>query len=461
MKEETMSQHDRMTKTPIIKLLVKLSIPTVITMLITSLYNMADTAFCGRLGTSASGAVGVIFGFMSVLQAIGFFFGQGCGSLLSRELGAKENEKASRTGSTGFFMCLFTSIIVAVVCWIFKEPLIEFLGSTPTIAPYARVYISYILIATPFIVPSFTLNNILRYEGKATLGAIAMMTGAVLNILGDVVFMFILDMGIAGAGLSTAISQIIGFTILISMFIRKKTETRLSIKLITFDFGKILNIMGTGFPSLLRQCLGGLSVVALNYVSKPYGDAAISAMSIVARISMFVFSVVIGIGQGFQPISSFNFGAMKYGRVREAYRESIKYSEILIVVISVIVIILAPWLIQQFRDDPQVVEYGTRALYLQMGTLILMPYSMMAEMLLQTTGKKGAASFLSSIRSGIFFIPILFLLAKFRGFSGIQEAQPISNVLSVIPTIILVNSFWKNVPKEDKLEDKSEDEVKD
>lgn len=450
MSRSSISQFDKMTKTPISKLLISLSIPTVITMLISSIYNMADTAFVGTLGNSASGAVGVVFGFMSILQAIGFFYGQGCGSILSRELGAKKNDDASRTASTGFFLSLGTSALVAILCGIFINPVIHALGSTDTIAPYSRIYIGYILIAAPFIVSSFTMNNILRYEGKAALGAIAMMTGAILNIIGDPIFMFVFDMGIAGAGLSTAIAQVISFCILLSMFLRHKTQTRLSIRLVTFDGKKILNIMGTGLPSLLRQSLGSLSVVALNFLAKPYGDVAIAAMSIVSRITFFVFSVGLGIGQGFQPISSFNYGARKYKRVRDAYKTAIIFSTAVITVLAIGVLIFSSDLVQVFRNDSEVIRIGTRALRLQIAAIITLPYCMVSEMMLQTTGKKAAASFLSSVRSGLFFIPILFVAAYFRGLAGIQEAQPIAYVVSVIPTYIIMQNYLRSLPKVDE-----------
>lgn len=443
------TQYDRMTQMPVNRLLVSLAIPTVITMLITSAYNMADTAFVGRLGTSASGAVGVIFGFMSILQAIGFFFGQGSGSILSRELGAKKGNDASITASTGFFLSLFTSTIVAIISWIFIEPLINFLGSTATIAPYSRTYMRFILASSPFIVSSFTMNNILRYEGKAKLGAIAMMAGAILNIIGDPILMFGFNMGIAGAGLSTAISQVISFVILLSMFLRGKTQTALSIKLFTNDIHKITNICGTGLPSLLRQCLGGLGVVALNYVAKPYGDSAIAAMSIVSRVSFFVFSIGLGIAQGFQPISSFNYGAKKYTRVREAFKKTVYYSEIVIVALSVITFIMAPQIIRLLRDDEEVIVIGVRALRLHLTAMAVLPYCMVSEMLLQTTGNKFGASFLSSIRSGLFFVPLLFVLSVLRGLLGIQEAQPLAYVLSVIPTVILIRKFFRELPTKD------------
>jgi len=441
-------QYDKMTKTPIMKLLISLSIPTVITMLITSVYNLADTAFVGKLNTSASGAVGVIFGYMAILQSIGFLFGQGCGSILSRELGAKKTKDASISASTGFFLSISIATIVAILSWINIDWMVDILGSTDTIAPYAKSYLRYILLSCPFIVSSFTMNNILRYEGKAKLGAVAMMTGAILNIIGDPIFMFALDMGISGAGLSTAIAQVISFLILISMFLRGKTQTTLSVRNFTSDFKKIMNIIGTGMPSLLRQSLGSLSVVILNYLAKPYGDAAIAAMSIVSRISFFVFSIGLGIGQGFQPISSFNYGAKKYKRVRDAYWTTVKLSELVIIVLSIGVLIFSGNMIGLFRDDPEVIVIGTRALRLHVGALVVLPYCMVTEMMLQTTGNKLAASFLSSVRSGLFFIPLLFILSNLRGLKGIQEAQPLAYVLSVIPTIILATSFFNKLPRE-------------
>ena len=442
-------QYDKMTKTPIAGLLVSLSIPTVITMLISNLYNLVDTAFVGLLGTSASGAVGIVFGYMSILQAVGFFFGQGSGSIMSRELGAKRVRDASETASKGIVLSFVTATVVAIVCAFNIDWLVRVLGSTDTIAPYSKTYVIYILASAPFIVSSFTMNNILRYEGRAKLGAIAMLTGAVLNIALDPLFMFALDMGVAGAGLSTAISQVVSFSILLSMFLRKKTQTTLSLKNVKGDIKKIWNIAGTGFPSMLRQCLNSLSVVVLNYVSKPYGDAAIAGMSIVSRIVFFVFSIAIGFGQGFQPISSFNYGAQKYGRVRKAYRITFIISEILVCIISVIAFILAPQLVKLFRNDADVILIGVRALRLQLAALLFLPYCMVSEMLLQTTGQKLASSFLSASRSGILFIPALYILSNIRGLAGIQEAQPIAFILSCIPSAIVTCLFFKKIPKTD------------
>ena len=453
------TQYERMTQTPIPKLLVQLSIPTIISMMVSNIYNLVDTAFVGTLGTSASGAVGVVFGFMAILQAVGFLFGQGSGSILSRELGSQDEERASETASTGFFGAFLVSIVVAVVCFIFLDPLVYGLGSTETIAPYAKTYITYILIAAPFTVTSFTLNNILRFEGKAFLGMIGMMTGAVLNICGDAILMKVFDLGIAGAGLSTAISQIVGFGILLSMFLRKKTQCRLSIFRVTKRWKLVGDIILTGMPSMLRQGLNSLATVLLNteaaiygtaFRDAAYGDAAIAAMSIVSRIVFFVFSIALGIGQGSQPISGFNYGAGKYSRVREGFRTTLVVAESVIVVLTIGVLWQSGNLIQLFRDDPDVIEIGTRALRLQSIAQIFLPFCMVTEMQLQSTGQKLSASLLSAMRSGIFFIPALLILARLRGVPGIEEAQPLAFLLSVIPALFYVMWFFKRLPKEDR-----------
>ncbi|MDO4490106.1 MAG: MATE family efflux transporter [Lachnospiraceae bacterium] len=444
------SQYEKMTTAPIGPLILKLAVPTVITMLVTQVYNMADTAFVGQLGNSASAAVGVVFGFMAILQAVGFLFGAGAGSLLSQRLGARDLEGAHKTASTGFFMSLFISILVGILGLIFLDPLVYALGSTVTIAPYAKIYIRYILIAAPFIVPSFAMNNLLRYEGKAVFGMAGMMAGACLNIIGDPIFIFGLKMGIAGAGLSTLLSQIVGFLVLLSAFLRGKTESRICWKMLTLKKGMVGNIVGVGMPSMLRQSLGSAATVALNLEAAVYGDPAVAAMSIVSRVSFFLFSVIIGIGQGYQPVSGFNYGAGKYSRIRQGYRFTFITEQITIIVICLVGLFFSGNVIQFFRDDPEVILIGTRALRLQLVTLMFVPVTTCTEMQLQSTGQKLYSSLLASFRSGLIFIPALLILARVRGLSGIQEAQPTAYILVMIPAIYYAWSFFIKLPREDK-----------
>jgi len=447
--EQTELQFQKMTQTPVWRLIIKLSIPTIITMLITNIYNVVDTAFVGRLGTSASGAVGVVFGFMAIIQAFGFLFGQGSGSIISRRLGNREVDKAIHTASTGFFGSLFMGLVISIFGLLFIQPLVMWLGSTPTIAPYAKTYISYILVASPFMTTSFTMNNILRYEGKAVYGMVGLLTGSVLNIFGDYVLMFVLDMGIAGAGLSTCLSQVVSWSILLSMFLRGKTTTRISLSAVRLHMPLLSDIVLTGLPSLLRQMLNSLTTILLNVLAADYGDEAVAAMSIVSRIVFFVFSVSLGTGQGFQPVCAFNYGARKYGRVRKAVWFTLVVG-LLMMTIATIAVVQAPdVIIRLFRDDPKVVVIAHRALLLQMAVLPTLPVSVITEMTFQCTGRKAGAAILSSLRSGFFLVPALLILSKLRGLSGIQEAQPVAFVLTFFVSVGCLIWYMKRLPSED------------
>ena len=444
---------DRLTDMPVSGLVLRLAVPSIITMLVSNLYNIVDTAFVGRLGTSARGAVGIVFGFMAIIQAFGFMFGQGGGSILSRALGARDKEKASLHASIGFCGSMLCGLFVAIIGFIWLDPIVMALGSTPTIAPYAKTYITFILIAAPFMASSFTLNNFLRYEGKAKLGMMGMMTGAVLNMAMDPIFMFAMNMGIAGAGLSTAISQLVGWTILVSMFRRGKTESVLSIhKALQATPAIVGNIAATGFPSLLRQGLHSLTTVVLNAQCAIFGDAAVAAMSIVSRLTFFTFSFALGVGQGFQPVSAYNYGAKRYSRIRQSYRFTIMAAECIIVAGVIVLIVFAPELVRLLRDDTAVVVIGKRALRLQALAYLLLPPCMVTEMLMQSTGYRLGASLLSAFRSGLLFIPSVLLLSHFRGLAGIQEAQPLALLLSAPMTLPFAMYFFGRMPKEDGID---------
>ena len=433
-KANEISVYDKMIKTPVSSLIITLSIPTIISMLVTNIYNLVDTAFVGRLGTSASGAVGVVFGFMAIIQAFGFMFGQGSGSVISRMLGQRDTATASTYASTGFFSSFAIGIVISLVGFIWLDNIVMLLGSTPTIAPYAKSYIRYILIAAPFMSSSLTMNNILRYEGKAALGMVGLMTGAVLNMIGDPILMFCLHMNIAGAGLATAISQMISWGILISMFLTGRSECKISAYIFAKSNLKVFwEIVTTGLPSMLRQGLNSIATVILNAQCALYGDAAVAAMSIVSRIIFFAFSVALGIGQGFQPVAGFNYGAGKYSRLRKAYQFTIMLSGAIIIIGCVVLIVFSGDLIHIFRDDPEVVRIGTRALRLQALAQLVMPVCMTTEMLFQCVGRRLNAS-----------------LSHTRGIAGIQEAQPLSFVIALPVSIVYAVWFFRTLPKDDK-----------
>lgn len=440
-------QYRKMTETPVEKLVAALAVPTVLSMLVTNIYNLVDTAFVGTLGNSASGAVGVVFGFMSILQAVAFMCGQGAGSVMSRSLGHKDDETATRYTSTGFFLSLILGVLIGLFSLLFLNPLVYALGSTDTIAPYAKTYIFWIILAAPFMSSSLTMNNLLRYEGRAKLGMLGLMTGGVLNIAGDAILIFGFQLGVEGAGISTAVSQFISFLILLYMFLSGRTQTKIRISCVDWHLKTVGNIAATGFPSLLRQALNSVATILLNSHASVYGDAAVAAMSIVSRISFFVMALAIGIGQGFQPVSSFNYGAAKYDRVKRAFWFTFGLSEILLILTVIPVYIFAEPLIRVFRDDAEVADLALRALRLQAVTLVTVPITMVTEMGFQSTGQRVLAAVSSSMRSGVVFIPVLLVLARVRGMAGIQEAQPVAFVIAFFISLYMSRIFMKRVDK--------------
>lgn len=437
-----------MTETPIPRLVGKLAVPTIISMLITSFYNMADTFFVGRIGTSATAAVGVAFPIMAIMQAFGFFCGHGSGNSISRKLGAQKSKEAEELAATGFFGGLFCGILITVLGLLFLTPLSRILGSTETILPYTKEYLGIILLGAPFMTSQFVLNNQIRFQGNAFYAMIGVTTGAILNIILDPVFIFVFDMGIAGAALATVLSQFVSFVILwIGIHISGCIPIRL--RNLTLSKERLGEIFGGGFPSLCRQGLASIATMTLNIGANPYGDAAIAAMSVVGRISMFAGSALIGFGQGFQPVCGFNYGAKKYARVREAFYFCVKVSTVVLFGIAIIGFTLSGNLIGIFRDDPEVIRIGTLALRFQCLTFTLNGWIVFNNMMMQTIGKTFYASLLASARQGLFFIPAVLILPHFFGLLGIQSAQAAADVLTFILTTILYRIVMKELKKEE------------
>ena len=438
-------QYKEMTETSVEKLILRLSVPTIISMLVTNIYNMADTFFVGKLGTSASAAIGIVFSLMTINQALGFMCGHGCGSNISRKLGNKQGDEAIKFASTGFFMSLFLGVLIMIIGIIFMEPLLRIMGSTDTIMPYAKSYGICILLSAPFMTGSCVLNNVLRYEGKAALAMVGLTLGGVLNIIGDPIFIFVLNMGTLGAGISTAVSQVISFFVLLSMFGGDRTVSRLRFSAISWDIKDILNILYTGLPSLIRQGMMSVSTMVLNYMSMPYGDAAIAAMSIVSRVCNFIFAIALGISQGFQPVSAFNFGAKKFKRVKRAFIFCCGLSMIILGILSVLSLIFSGHIIGLFRDDADVIGVGTFALRAQCIVLFVSPITLAASMMFQGAGENLASSIASFLRSGITFIPMVAVLPRFFGIYGIQLAQPVADVISFVVVMPLIVRFFKKI----------------
>ena len=445
VRESEVAHYNKMINEPVSKLIIKLGIPTTISMLVTSVYNMADTFFVGTLGNSASGAVGVVFGLMAIIQALGFMFGHGAGSIIARRLGARDVESAGKYASVSFFTSIFIGVFVGSMGLIFIDPLMMLFGSTDTILPYARDYGQYILIAAPIMMSSFVLNNILRYEGKAFLAMIGLTIGGLLNIALDPIFIHGLGMGIGGAGLATALSQCVSFSILFSMFWRGKTQSKLSFASFYRNVKDLSLIMQTGFPSLVRQGLNSVSTMVLNHYAGMYGDVAVAAMSIVNRICFFIFAVGLGIGQGFQPVCGFNYGAKRYDRVKKGFWFTWAAGEVLLGMLAIGGIFLSGNLIGLFRNDPRVIEVGTLALRFQLVALFVQPITICATMLFQSVGANKLATFFSMLRNGVVFIPLLIVLQYFLGLTGVEMAQGVADVLTFVVTLPVVLVFLKRL----------------
>lgn len=435
-----------MLSAPVSRVIPKLAVPTIISMLITAIYNMADTFFVSQLGTSASGAVGVIFSAMAIIQAVAFMMGMGTGTNVSQALGAGDEERAKRYASVGFFSAFIMGLIIAVLALFNIDWLVRFLGATETIAPYAKDYATYIFYAAPFMMCSFVMNNLLRFEGLATYGMIGITTGGILNMLLDPLFIFGLGMGTAGAAIATAISQFVSFTILLIMCNTKPDAITIHPKHFKPTLSMFGRIVYIGFPSLGRQGIASVSTILLNTAAGVHGDAAIAAMSIVTRFIMFINSSIIGFGQGFQPVCGFSYGAGKYSRVREAFRFSVKVTTVLLLVLAGTSILLSEQIITVFRrDDPQVIAIGTLALRLQLSTLPLWGFIVMGNMLTQSIGYGARATLLACSRQGIFLIPLLLVLPGALGLIGIQIAQPISDVCTLILTIFVITGVLRQL----------------
>ena len=445
-------QFRRMTETPIPQLVLSLAAPTILSMLITSIYNLADTFFVGQISTSASGAVGVVSSLMAIIQALGFMLGHGAGTIISRSLGSRDTTAATRFASTSFFTALVFGVVLAVAGLGTLPHFMMLLGSTETILPHACAYARPILIAAPLMISSLVMNNILRYEGKASFAMIGLVTGGLLNIALDPLFIFGLGMGTAGAGLATALSQTISFCILLSMFLRGKTVSQFRITAVTRearDFGRIL--LG-GAPSFGRQGLNSIGGMLLNLAARGYGDAAVAGMSIVSRIFMFIISVAIGVGQGLQPVASFNYGARKYRRVRQAAIFTIKAAFCMLVVLVGLCWVNGDVLIRLFRDDPAVTAVALPAFHYQCLAMLLHPIIVVANMTFQSVGASGRATFLACCRQGVFFIPLILILPRTHGLFGVEICQPIADVLTFLVSLPFLLAFLQQLGRMDDAE---------
>ena len=437
-----------MTQTPVPKLILKLSVPTIISMLVTGIYNSADTFFVGKISTEATAAVGIVFSVMAIIQAIGFMCGQGSGNYLARMLGANDTKQANEVASTGFALSLIIGTLIALVGIFLVEPISDMLGATETTLADTKNYMRIILLGAPFMTGQFVINNQLRFQGSAIYAMFGLLAGAIANIALDPLFIFVFDLGVSGAALATVSGQIISFIVLM---IGSKQGVNIHIRFKNIKINKhyILEIINGGIPSLFRQGLAALATIMLNKIAGEFGgDAAIAGMSVATRTLMLVSSALIGFGQGYQPVCSFNYGANLKKRVKQGYFFCLKYGTLFLIVVAAACFVFAPQIVSYFRDDPDVIAIGSKALRFQAVTLPLMSGIVMTNMMLQSIGAGIKASISSSARSGIFFIPLLFAFSSLFGLTGVECAQAAADVCSIVLAIPFAYSELKKMNDE-------------
>ncbi|MBR5421587.1 MAG: MATE family efflux transporter [Lachnospiraceae bacterium] len=446
-----MDRRTRLTTVPVPKLILELSVPTIISMLVTGIYNTADTYFVGQIpenATQATAAVGIVFPMMAIIQALGFFFGHGSGNFLSRMLGAGENQKASEMASTGFAMAVISGIIVAVICNIFIEPIAHFLAPgdvSPQTLVMTEDYARIILLGGPFMMAQFVINNQLRFQGSAMYAMVGLLTGAAMNMILDPLLILGLGLGVKGAAIATISGQISSFFVLLAGS-RRGENIRLRFKDVHINRYYILEVINGGSPSLMRQGMAAISSMLLNRAAGIWGsEAAIAGMTIVGRIAMLLSCALIGFGQGYQPVCSFNYGAGLTKRVKEGYTFCVKWGLIFLAVVSSICFIFAPQVVSIFRDDPDVVAVGRVALRCQTVVLPLSALSVMSNMMLQSIGKGVKATITASARNGICFIPMILLLPQILGITGVEISQTVADVLTLLITLPLAFSELKKM----------------
>ena len=448
MKKAASSGQDRytlLTQTPVNRLIPRLAVPTIISMLVTGIYNTADTYFVGQISTQATAAVGLVFSVMAIIQAFGFFCGQGSGNYISRMLGAGEKKEANEAASTGFAMALIIGLLFAAVGISFVKPIAVFIGATPTTLSDAVTYMRIILIGAPFMMCQFVINNQLRFQGAAMYAMVGLLCGAVLNIFLDPLLIFVFHMGVAGAAIATVSGQAISFVVLL-IGSSKGENIHLSIRNVRLGRHYIFEIINGGMPSLFRQGMSSVAAILLNTSAARYGgDAAIAGMSIVTRVTMLMCSALIGFGQGYQPVCSFNYGAGLKKRVRDGFFFCIKYGSVFLACASVLSFIFAPQIVSWFRSDPEVIAVGSFALRCEVCVLPFLTFVFLTNMMLQAIGKGFKASLTSSARSGIFFIPLILILPGLFGLRGVEITQPAADLCSLLLAVPLAFSELKTM----------------
>jgi len=438
-----------MTEEPVRRLVLSLAAPSILSNLVTSIYNLTDTFFVSSLGTSASGAIGISFVAMTSIQAVGFYFGQGTGNAMSRYLGRQETDKACIMATNGLVFTLAIGLAIAILGNLFINPICLLAGSTPTILPYARTFVGIILMAAPFMCSSIMLNMQLRFEGESLYAMGAIMTGALLNMGLTPLLIYGFGMGIAGSAVSTLICEALSFFLLLVQM-QRAGVTPLSPKWLRRPTrAMLLEINNGGVPSFVRQVMLGVATTLLNDAARPFGDAAIAGLAIVQRICGFGNYVQIGIGQGYQPVIGYNYGARKFDRIREGYFFSLRCALFAVLVLGCVTSLFAPQLVTFFNPDPEVVAIGTLTLRIESFTMAITGAAMITNFLLQTTGRMWRATILGACRLGLVLAPVVLVLSHTMGLLGVQLAQPITDLITGLVAIPMAISILRELRQEE------------
>ncbi|WP_337393106.1 MATE family efflux transporter [Prevotella sp.] len=438
--------YEFLTQAPVSRVILTMALPTIVSMLVTCFYVIVDTYFVGQLNTQSTAAVGIVFPLMSLIQAIGSFFGHGSGAYMSRELGARRTDNASSMATTGLVYALLTGILIAVVALLFLRPLSLVLGSTATSLPFTEQYMAIILLGAPFQIASFTLNSQLRMQGNARYAMWGIISGALLNVILDPILIFACGLQLRGAALATVIGQIVSVAVLLAMcHFRATTGVRLRPRFFSLHWHYVREIVYGGSPSLSRQGLASISVILLNVAAAGYGDAAVAAMSIVSRVTMFVMAVIVGLGQGFQPFCGYCYGAALYNRLRHGFWFTVRVGFVFLLCFSAFFFCFAEQTIAVFRDDAIVIAVGSTALRWHLAVYPLNAYIMAGNMMLQTTRRPIRANVLSSARRGLVFIPFILILPHLFGLMGIAMCQAVCDVVTFIIAIPIVRSAFREM----------------
>ena len=457
--ERERRQFVKMTQTPMARLIISLGIPTTLSMMVTSLYNLADTAFVSTLGDPAIAAVSNLLALMSIIQAVGFTYGMGSGAIVSRLLGKRDREGADRVASSAFAIALISGLVICLFGYIFMSPLLKLLGSTDAdVLGYSKQYARFVLLSAPIMCMSFVMNNVLRAEGKAVLSMIGLVVGAVVNVALDPILIFGFDMGVTGAAVATFVSQLLSFAVLLFMFLSGKTVARIRLQAVSAKFATYGDIIATGFPSFCRQILASLCTVFLNRAAFTYGEiaygkgvggkAAQASLGVVQKMFMLAFSISLGIGQGYQPVLGYNYSAKRFDRVKSAYLFTLGFSTVLMVIFAVTCGILSTPIMKMFSLSSQAIEIGALTLLLQCFAMPLLPLNFMAGLTYQVVGNKAIAALLSVSRQGLFYIPSVLALPRIFGILGVQMCQAVSDVFAFFFALPFTFMFFKALNRE-------------